>query len=69
VIEVKRSHPSENSDSEAVPCSHCNGTGKNRFGQVCGTANEDQGGCGGTGYLLQQRRDERGLPIRVLVTD
>lgn len=67
MIEVKRTHPGETADSEVVPCGHCGGTGKNRFGQICGTANEDQGGCVGTGWLLQQRRDANGLPVRVQV--
>lgn len=69
MIEVERAHPGDTSDSEAVTCGHCNGTGKNRFGQPCGTANEDQGGCAGTGWTLQQRRDANGLPTRVRIIE
>lgn len=66
---MKRKHPADTSDTEMVKCPKCNGTGKNRFGQPCGAAEEDQGGCAGTGYISQQRRDANGNAIRVPIDD
>lgn len=66
---VARKHPADTTESEAVQCPKCRGTGKNRFGNVCGTADEDRGGCLGPGFIMQQRFDSSGRAVRVQLSE
>jgi DnaJ-class molecular chaperone len=58
MTDAKRVHPAETGDSEAVTCPACGGSGENQYGQPCQV-------CLGPGFLLQQRRDAVGNPVRV----
>jgi len=62
-MEVERTHPAETGDSAVVVCSGCNGTKVHPWYH---TACEI---CAGTGWLLQQRFDANGHPIRVTVVE
>jgi len=68
-VQVERKHPAETGDSEVVICPTCNGTGKNRYGNVCGSAQADTPACHGSGWMYQQRFDASGRPIRVELVD
>jgi DnaJ-class molecular chaperone len=58
-MQVERSHPSETGDSQVSNCPTCDGTGVHPYyHNACPT-------CCGTGFLLQQRFDQNGRPIRV----
>jgi len=62
-VDVERVHPAETGDSAAVQCPRCDGTGVDPLYQnQCQT-------CLGTGFLLQQRFDANGRPIRVNLID
>lgn len=59
---VKRKHPADTGDSEAVPCPRCQGTAKDPiYGSPCQT-------CAGAGFITQQRFNATtGLPVRVVL--
>jgi len=62
-MDVERVHPAETGDSAVVNCATCDGTGVHPwYHNQCPT-------CVGTGFLLQQRFDDAGRPIRVNVID
>ena len=62
-MEVERTHPAETGDSAVSQCPNCDGTGIDpRYNNMCQM-------CLGTGFLLQQRFDANGRPIRVNVID
>jgi len=62
-MEVERTHPAETGDSAVNQCPTCDGTGLHPYYKnQCTT-------CLGTGFLLQQRFDDNGRPIRVTMTE
>jgi DnaJ-class molecular chaperone len=62
-VNVKREHPAETGDSAVSNCPRCDGTGEDpQYHNQCQY-------CLGTGFLLQQRFDQNGRPVRVNLID